>query len=93
MSSRACPDWPQLMEIAPDLQFRHYTLREVQLPTDAFVQLEGVDLDSVAICCDLDAHVYNPGHTDPAVASALDRTHWTNVNEGMHAGPDVPDAA
>ena len=26
VSTRACPDWPQLMEIAPDLQFRHYTL-------------------------------------------------------------------
>ena len=59
MSYRACPDWPQLMEIAPDLQFRHYTLREVQLPTDAFVRLEGVDLDAVAICCDLEAHVFN----------------------------------
>jgi hypothetical protein len=34
MSSRTCPDWPQLMEIAPELQFKHYTLREVQLPAD-----------------------------------------------------------
>ena len=41
MSSRACPDWPALMEIAPELQFRHYTVAEVQLPADAFVQLEG----------------------------------------------------
>ena len=60
VSSRTCPDWPQLMEIAPELQFRHYTLREAQLPPEAFVQLEGVALDEVAICCDLDAHVYNP---------------------------------
>jgi hypothetical protein len=80
------------MEIAPDLQFGHYTLREVRLPTDAFVQLEGVDMDTVAICCDLDAHVYNPGHTEPAVAAALERTHWTNVYERMHAGSDDPDA-
>ena len=50
MSSRACPDWPVLMEIAPDVQFRHYTLAEVQLPVDAFVQLEGVDPNAVSIC-------------------------------------------
>jgi hypothetical protein len=84
VSYRACPDWPQLMEIAPDLQFRHYTLREVQLPTDAFVRLAGVDLDKVAICCDLDAHVYNPTHTDPAVVEALKGTYWTDVRESSH---------
>ncbi len=32
MSYRTCPDWPELMEIAPDLQFKHYTVREAQLP-------------------------------------------------------------
>jgi len=42
VSSRACPDWPALMEIAPDLTFRHHTLGEAKLPVDAFVQLEGV---------------------------------------------------
>ena len=36
MSSRTCPDWPQLMEIAPELQFKHYTVREAQLPADAW---------------------------------------------------------
>ena len=41
VSSRACPDWPALMEVAPELKFRHFTLGEVQLPVDAFVQLEG----------------------------------------------------
>jgi hypothetical protein len=71
------------MEIS-DLQFRHYTLREVQLPTDAFVRLEGFDLDTVAICCDLDAHVYNPTHTDPAVIAALVGTYWSDVNEAAH---------
>ena len=24
MSYQTCPDWPELMEIAPDLQFKHY---------------------------------------------------------------------
>jgi hypothetical protein len=72
------------MEIAPDLQFRHYTLREVQLPTDAFVRLGGVDLDTVSICCDLEAHVFNPAHTDQAVVQALKGTYWTDVREHAH---------
>ena len=41
-TSRTCPDWPALMELAPELQFRHFSLGEVQIPVDAFVQLEGV---------------------------------------------------
>ena len=74
------------MEIAPDLQFRHYTLREVQLPTDAFVQLGGLDLDHVAICCDREAHVFNPEHTEPAVVAALKHTYWTDVAEAGRRG-------
>ena len=35
MSTRTCPDWPELMEIAPDLQFKHYTVAEAKLPGDA----------------------------------------------------------
>jgi hypothetical protein len=75
------------MELAPDLQFRHHTLREVQLPTDAFVRVEGVDLDAVTLCCDIEAHVYNPEHTDPRVVAALQGTYWTNVRESGHRGP------
>jgi len=84
MSYRACPDWPQLMEIAPDLQFRHYTLREVQLPADAIVRLGGIDRDAVSICCDREAHVFNPAHTVPAVVEALAGTYWTDVREASH---------
>jgi hypothetical protein len=81
VSSRSCPDWPTLMELAPDLQFRHFTLAEVQLPVDAFVQLEGVPPDEVNVCCDPDAHVFNPEHTDPRIAEALVGTHWIDVRE------------
>lgn len=81
MSSRSCPDWPDLMQLAPELQFMHYTLAEAQLPVDAFVQLEGVSADTVAICCDLEAHVYNPAHTDPQVVAALQGTHWIDVHD------------
>jgi hypothetical protein len=80
-TTRACPDWPSLMEVAPDVQFRHYTLTEAQLPVDAFVQLEGVDADAVVVCCDLDAHIFNPEHTDPRIVAALAGTHWINVRE------------
>ena len=37
MSYRSCPDWPELMEIAPDLQFKHYSVREAQLPAEALM--------------------------------------------------------
>ncbi|HEY6962594.1 MAG TPA: hypothetical protein VI408_11950 [Gaiellaceae bacterium] len=81
MSATTCPDWPQLMEIAPELQFRHLTLGEAHLPVDAFVQLEGIAPDEVVLCCDLDAHVYNPEHTDDRVVDALQGTHWIDVRE------------
>ncbi len=69
------------MEVAPDVQFRHYTLSEAQLPVDAFVQLEGVDKDEVTVCADLDAHIFNPDHTDPRIVEALQGTHWIDVRE------------
>jgi hypothetical protein len=69
------------MEVAPEMHFRHYTLAEVQLPVDAFVQLEGLDPSTVSVCADLDAHVFNPEHTEPRVVEALRRTHWIDVRE------------
>ena len=92
MSSRTCPEWPQLMELAPELQFKHYTVREAQLPADALVTIEGVDLDSVAICCDLDRHVFFADHTDPSVAAALRASHWFDLREWIDRSPGV-DAA
>ena len=87
MSSRTCPEWPQLMELDPKLQFKHYTLAEAQLPADAMVHVEGVALDDVAICCDLDKHVYNPAHTEPRVAEALRASHWFDLREWASHGP------
>jgi len=87
MSSRTCPDWPQLMELAPELQFKHYTLREAQLPADALVGCEGIDFDEVAICCDLESHVFYADHTDPAVAEALRASHWFDLREGASRSP------
>ena len=81
MSSRTCPDWPALMEVAPELQFRHHTLGEMQLPPDVFVRIVGIGQDEVAVCCDVAAHVYNPEHTDPRIVDALRGTHWIDVSE------------
>ena len=87
MSSRTCPDWPKLMELAPDLQFKHYTVAEARLPADAIVNIPELTLDTVAICCDLDVHVFNAEHTDPTVAVALKQTHWYELAEWSTSGP------
>ena len=86
MSSRTCPDWPMLMEIAPELQFKHYTVAEAKLPTEALMQVPDVSLSDVAICCDLDRHVFYAAHTDPAVAEALRTTHWYELAEWSTSG-------
>jgi hypothetical protein len=80
------------MELAPQLQFKHFTLREAQLPADALVSIEAVDLDTVAICCDLDNHVFFAEHTDPAVADALRVSHWFDLREWLEHSPGA-DAA
>jgi len=87
MSYRTCPDWPQLMEIAPDLQFKHYSVSEAQLPADALVSLDPAQLDEVEICCDLERHVYYSGHTHPEVVEALKASHWFDLTEWTTTGP------
>jgi hypothetical protein len=93
VSSRTCPDWPQLMEIAPDLQFKHYTVAEAQLPFEALSKIGGVSLSDVSICCDLEHHVYWAEHTEPEVAQALRETHWFEVREWATSGPGATNAA
>jgi hypothetical protein len=75
------------MEIACDLQFKHYTVAEAQLPADALRHIAHVSLDELELCCDLDHHVFNPQHTDPEVCSALRASHWFDVHEWATAGP------
>ena len=87
MSSRTCPDWPRLMELAPDLQFKHYTVAEAQLPGEALVRIPTAALNEVAICCDLEHHVFNDQHTDSTVAEALRETHWFDLAEWATRGP------
>ena len=28
MSYKTCPEWPELMELAPELQFKHFTVAD-----------------------------------------------------------------
>jgi hypothetical protein len=93
MSSRTCPDWPRLMEIAPNLQFKHYTLAEAKLPSEALVNIKNVPQDAVAICCDLEHHVFFAEHTEPEVADALRSSHWYDLAEWSTAGPGTPASA
>jgi hypothetical protein len=86
MSSRSCPDWPDLMEIAPELQFKHYTVAEVQLPADALMQVTDIALSDVAICCDLEHNVFYAVHTDERLADALRSSHWFEVRDWIKAG-------
>ena len=87
VSSRTCPDWPELTEIAPDLQFKHFTVAEARLPAEALVRLADFPLEAVAICADQDKNVFNAGHTDPQVAEALRETHWYELREWVTSGP------
>ncbi len=74
------------MEISPDLQFKHYTVAEARLPADALMQVPETKLSEVAICCDLDSHVFWAKHTDPSVADALRSSHWFEVRDWVAAG-------
>jgi hypothetical protein len=85
VSTRTCPDWPDLMELAPELQFKYYTVAEAQLPADALMQVSG-NLADIAICADLDRNVFYGEHTDPKVAEALRQSHWFELRDWIAAG-------
>jgi hypothetical protein len=87
MTARTCPDWPQLMELAPDLQFKHYSVAEAHLPADALASFTAGMLGELTICCDLEHHVFFAQHTDPQVAEALHGTHWFELAEWTTSGP------
>jgi hypothetical protein len=86
MSYKSCPDWPELMELAPDLQFKHMSVADAQLPFDVLSKVSHQSLGEIEICCDLDHHVYNDAHTDPQIAAALVGTHWYEVREWATSG-------
>ena len=87
MSYKTCPDWPELMELAPELQFKHMTVADAQLPYEVLTRVSHVSLSEVQICCDLDHHVFYADHTDPEIVAALAGTHWFDVREWATHGP------
>ena len=89
MSSRTCPDWPLLMELAPHLQFKHYTVGEAKLPAEALMLVKDMTMNALAICCDLDHHVFYAKHTEPSVGEALRSTHWYELAEWAARGPSA----
>jgi hypothetical protein len=86
-TTRSCPDWPELLEVAADLHFKHYTAAEAQLPAEALANIPDVSMDSMEVCADLDHNVFNPQHTDERIAEALRATHWFDLREWVRTGP------
>ena len=80
MTTRACPDWPELLDRSPDLSFKHYTADELKLPHDVVVALRGARLSRVPVCADAAKHVFNPEHTDPQLVEALRSSYWTDID-------------
>jgi hypothetical protein len=87
VSTRSCPDWPMLLEIAPDLHFKHYTVAEAELPAEVLINIPDVPREAIAICADLEHNVFNPTHTDAKIVAALQDTHWYDLNEWARSGP------
>ena len=87
MSTRACPDWPELLDLAPDLLFKHYTADELSLPHDIVVALGSIRLSTVEVCADTAHNVYNARHTDPRVAEALRASFWSDLDDRGEGEP------
>jgi hypothetical protein len=81
MAMRSCPDWPELLDRAPDLDFKHYTADELQLPHDIVLALGDVRLASLEVCADTSRNIFNPAHTDPRVGDALRASFWTDLDD------------
>jgi hypothetical protein len=69
------------MELAPELQFKHYTAAEAQLPADALMHVPDLSLGA-----DLDHNVFYAAHTDTRLADALGQSHWFEVRGWIAAG-------
>ena len=86
-STRSCPDWPEFLETAPDLHFKHYSIAEAELPGEVLTSLPDLPRDEPILCADLEHNVYNGAHTDPRVAAALQGTYWYELGEWSKSGP------
>ena len=88
MSYKTCPDWPELMEIAPELQFKHMTVaRRSCRSTSLDERCPHVSLDEVEICCDVEHHVFNAATRTRRSPQRSAGTHWFEVERVGHVGP------
>jgi hypothetical protein len=83
MAAHSCPDWPELLERAPDLNFKHYTADELQLPAEVVLALGQARLSEVDVCADTQRNVFNPSHTDPRLAAALAASYWSSLDDRL----------
>ena len=87
MATRSCPDWPTLMDRAPDLSFKHYTADELHLAHDVIVGLGAdVRLSEIEVCADTAHNVFNPEHTDSRLAAALRASYWSSLDDRDPSG-------
>ena len=84
-ATRSCPEWPTLLELAPDLHFKHYTIAEARLPGEVLVALGDLSKDT-EICADLDHNVVNAEHTDERIVRALTDSHWYDLPQWIAGG-------
>ena len=70
-----------MLDRAPDLDFKHYTADELQLPHDIVLALGDVRLASLEVCADTSRNIFNPAHTDPRVGDALRASFWTDLDD------------
>ena len=80
-STRSCPDWPELLERAPDLHFKHYTADELRLPPEVVVALGNVRLSQVDVCADTARNVFYAEHTDGRLSNALRSSYWRELDD------------
>ena len=93
MSARTCPDWPSLMEVDPDLQFKHYTVSEAQLPAESLSRVSHVSLTRSRSAATSITTSSTAGHTDPEIAEALSDTHWFDLDDWSTSGPGAQNGA
>ena len=75
------------MELAPELQFKHFTVRELGLSSDVLVEIGDVPQDEVNVCADPDRHVFYAPHTEPKVVEALRRLALVRPGRVAHVRP------
>lgn len=72
------------LELTPELHFKHFALAETSLPGEVLVALADVPSDALVLCADMERNVFNPDHTDPRVAQALEDSHWLSRQEWIN---------